>query len=129
MYSLVNFSSSDIIAFMTFSEAVFITALKIVHTSSAEILSFSRTTTYSVFAASGWSREKFVWPLRILAANRSRECHQLQNTDQFCVLTYHIFLSFFAYAYNMPNFRHKKMQRRRRCCKITTALKCFFRSF
>lgn len=66
MYSLVNFSSSDIIAFMTFSEAVFITALKIVHTSSAEILSFSRTTTYSVFAASGWSREKFVCHFRIL---------------------------------------------------------------
>jgi len=33
MYFLVNFSSSDIIAFMIFSEAVFITALKMVHTS------------------------------------------------------------------------------------------------
>lgn len=67
IYSLVNSSSSDIIAFMTFSEAVFIIALKMVHTSSAEIFSFSRTITNSVFAASGCSRVKFVCHFRIPA--------------------------------------------------------------
>ena len=38
------------------------------------------------------------------------------------------FLSFWIYTYNMPKIRHKKTQRRRRCCKITTALKSSFRS-